>query len=170
MTSPEEDPILQRIERLLEHFNETPPEIRADAQALVQALLDLHARALKPMLESVNHDASEVSEILDTWTHTPEVASVLSLHGLHPVAPAARIDALIERSAASMARSGLNVRVLSFDAGVLNLQIWGNDAGGMERQLCQSLVEEIPEVEDIVVQRNDPTLVSIASLRAPRAS
>lgn len=85
-----EDVLVETVQRTVD------PSVRAATQELVEAILDLHGAGLDRMLEIVSGVADNGAAMMDRFIRDELVASVLLLHGLHPVDFDTRVRKAIE--------------------------------------------------------------------------
>ena len=86
-----------RIEGLLQELGTVAdPRIREKAEELVRLLMELYGSALVRVLEIVD-DTESADEIFDRLAADDLVASLLVLHGLHPLNIETRIVRALDR-------------------------------------------------------------------------
>ena len=117
------------------------PAVRVQVQDLLQAVMDLHGEAFERMLERLR-GAGEVGEaLLDSLADDPVVASLLVLHGLHPVEFETRVRRAIEKAQSALRLHGAIAELAGVRGGEVKVRIRGvNDAA--TARAVKSLVEE----------------------------
>ncbi len=107
----EEDKLRERVQRIADLVRRldtaTDAAVRVQVQQLLQAVMDLHGEAFERILERLRSTGVAGEALLDSMVADPVVASVLVLHGLHPVDFETRVRTAIEKaqSGAAPARS-----------------------------------------------------------------
>src|SRR5215469_4293721 len=87
-----------RIEELVCRIENTgDPAIRAVAQELLQAVIELHGVALDRILDAVA-ELPNGANALRQIASDDLVSNVLSLHGIHPIALETRVAAALEKT------------------------------------------------------------------------
>ncbi len=77
---------LDQVERLVTELEALPdPRARATARAVVAAVLELHGAGLARLVELVRATGEPGRACIESAARDPAVASLLLLHGLHPV-------------------------------------------------------------------------------------
>jgi Fe-S cluster biogenesis protein NfuA/nitrite reductase/ring-hydroxylating ferredoxin subunit len=117
--------------------------------------MDLHGAALARMVEMA---AAGSASLIDSFAGDDLVASVLLLHGLHPLGLAARIERALDRARPYLHSHRGEVRLISAEDGVVRLRLEGNcrDCPWSSRTVALLLEEVIcataPDVESLQVQ------------------
>jgi Fe-S cluster biogenesis protein NfuA len=147
---PEFQQRLGSIERLLSEIESAAdPALRTSVRELVQLVMDLHGAGLERIIELTGEDA------MGKLGRDDLVASLLILHGLHPLSLEARVT-----QAAGKARSRLrahegDVEVLSVRDGEVRLRIQANGHG------CGSGAEALREIVENAVYESAPDVTSL---------
>ena len=106
-----------RIEELVSRIENTgDPAIRAVAQELLQAVIELHGVALERILDAVG-DLPSGDAALSQIAADHLVSNVLSLHGIHPVAMEARVTTALEKAQPYLKSHGGNAELGSIEDG-----------------------------------------------------
>src|SRR5262249_2202790 len=112
-----------RIEALLQELGAAAhPRVRAKAEELVRLLMELYGSALARILETVDNTDS-ADAILDRLRNQGPVASLLVLHGLHPLNVETRIARALDRVRPYLGSHGGDVKLLGVNEGVVHLRL-----------------------------------------------
>ena len=115
---------LQRVEALVETVQRTAdPSVRAATQELIETILDLHGAGLDRILEIVTGVADNGEAMLDRFSRDELVASLLMLHGLHPVDFETRVRKAVETLRPALRSQGGSVELLSIEEGVVRVRL-----------------------------------------------
>ncbi len=115
----------ERIDELVSRIeNCGDPAMRSMAKELLQCVLELHAAALEQMLDAVA-ELPEGDAALRAISQNDLTASVLSLHGLHPVPLEARVQAAVEHVRPYLKSHGGNAEVTSIENGIVHVRLQG---------------------------------------------
>lgn len=107
------------IESLIEQLGQVAdPETLAGAQALVRAILDLHACGLARILELVGASSPD-GALVEAFGNDDLVANILLLHGLHPLSIETRVRLAIGR----VSVSGWALELLDADEGRIRIGV-----------------------------------------------
>jgi hypothetical protein len=105
---------LHLIERSIRALEATPDAgLRATAQQLVQAIMELHGASLDRLMEIVHEAGAPGDAIIDRLGGDPLVRSLLLLYGLHPLDFATRIRAGVAQACASLRSHGVAIDLTS---------------------------------------------------------
>ncbi len=117
-----------KIEALIRAMDEIAnPTTRANAKALVQALLDLHGMGLERMLDTVYESGPTGQTIIDDLGRDELVGNLLLLHGLHPLDLETRVLQALDKVKPYMRSHGGNVELLGItEEGVVKLRLEGS--------------------------------------------
>jgi hypothetical protein len=145
------------------------PKARQKAREAMSAVLELHREGLAQLLEIVETSGRAGADLIRELTQRDAVASLLLLHGLHPVALEARVqDALKKVSIGPRA-----VRLLGVHEGVVRLGLEEQGAAGarLKRAVDEALCMAAPDAVAVEFE-SDPEpqgLIPVERLhRAPR--
>jgi hypothetical protein len=129
----------------------TDPRAEALTRTLLREVLGFHASALARMLEIVREAPAGGAAIVDNIAADPLVASLLVLHGLHPVALETRVRAAVEGVASGWTLSDIHVEGASVRVGFARAA--GASSGPTPERLRATIAEQLahvaPEVEAI---------------------
>jgi Fe-S cluster biogenesis protein NfuA/nitrite reductase/ring-hydroxylating ferredoxin subunit len=151
-----------RIEGLLQELGGVAdPRVRANAEELVRLLMELYGSALARILEIVD-DTGPAVEIYDRLAADDLVASLLVLHGLHPLNVETRIARALDRVRPYLGSHGGDVKLLGVQEGVVHLRLEGSCHGcpsstvTMKLAIEKAIEEAAPEVIRIEVEGASP--------------
>ena len=138
------------IDELIQQVSTLPdPHARAVAMELVQSVMELHASALRRVLELAPDVAPRLAADV-------EVSRVLVLHGLHP-------DDFETRFARAIAKLGPGIEVLERSPEVVHVR-----AHRPKAVIEDVLYEAVPEIGELIVesteQEREPGFVPLSSL------
>jgi uncharacterized protein DUF5947 len=139
---------------------------REAAREAVTAVLDFHREAVRHLSSRVREASPDGENILRTAAEDEVVASLLSLHGLHPLTVESRVRrALGKVRAAEDGRAG-RVEVLSIDRAAIRLRVDGSDR--LRRAIERAVADAAPDVERVDIVGPDRDLVPVERLRGSR--
>lgn len=164
-----------RIEELVSRIESTgDPAIRAVAQELLQAVIELHGVALERVLDAVA-DLPSGEWALKQIAKDDLVSSVLSLHGIHPVAIETRIAAAIEKAQPYLKSHGGKVELASVEDGTVHVRLQGtcgscsSSSETMKNHVEQAIYDAAPEVTAVISEAMRP-VAAISDLVILRAN
>ncbi len=134
------------------------------AEELLGEMLDLHGQGLERLLAALAADAR------DEVVQDRVVASMLLVHGLHPVPLADRVGVALDRVRPYLASHGGDVQLLGIEDGVAQLLLKGScngcaaSASTLELAIEQALEEEAPDLLGVEVEG------AVDRVRAPAPS
>jgi Fe-S cluster biogenesis protein NfuA/nitrite reductase/ring-hydroxylating ferredoxin subunit len=147
-----------RIEALLQEFGAVAdPRVRANAEELVRLLMELYGSALARILEVID-DTASADEIFDRIAADDLVASLLVLHGLHPLDIETRIARALDRVRPYLGSHGGDVKLLGVKEGIVHLRLEGSCHGcpsstvTMKLAIEKAIEEAAPEIIRIEVE------------------
>jgi Fe-S cluster biogenesis protein NfuA len=122
---------LARIEELLHALDGIADEgARAQARELVEALLELQGAGLERALELIYESGPAGQGMIDALGHDELVASLLLVHGLHPLDLESRVRHALEAVGPRLAQHGGSVELLGVTPdGAVKLRLAGNCHG-----------------------------------------
>ncbi|HLX07166.1 MAG TPA: NifU family protein [Thermoanaerobaculia bacterium] len=149
-----------RIETLLDEINaQADPAARAKAEELVRLLMELYGAGLRSLLEIVDQEGGEVAErLFDRIAGDNLVASLLLLHGLHPLDLETRVRRALDKVRPHLGSHGGDVTLLGVERGVVRLRLEGTCHGCPSSMVTMKLAIEsaieaaAPEVAGIEVE------------------
>ncbi len=148
-----------RIETLIEELGTLPdPRARETAEELVRLLVNVYGEGLERVLEIV-YESPGAGELFDRFADDQLVASLLLLHGLHPLSVEDRILAALEKVRPHLGSHGGDVRLLDIgEDGVVRLRLEGachgcpSSAITMKLAVEKAIEEAAPEILRIEVE------------------
>lgn len=145
-----------KIEELIGTIESLPdPEARANAVALVQALMDFHGEALDRLMEIVASQGEAGYSIFDKFSGDELVSNLLLLYGLHPLPLEMRVLNALEKVKPYLASHGGDVELLGISEGVVQLRLQGTCKG------CPSSAETLKLAIEAAIYEAAPDVVSI---------
>jgi Fe-S cluster biogenesis protein NfuA len=159
-----------RIEELVDRLESAgDPAIRAVAQELLQAVIELHGIALERVLDVVG-DVPSGDAALARIASDDLVSGVLSLHGIHPVAMEARVSAAIEKVKPYLRSHGGDVELASVEGDTIHVRLQGtcgscsSSSETMKSHVEEAIFDAAPEVQHVVAESMSPAGVSSPEL------
>lgn len=159
-----------RVEQLLDGLTSAAdPQARAQAEELVRLLVQLYGAGLARIIEIVTGELDDSTRFAELLIADELVASLLILHGLHPLDPSRRVQAALD----NLGDQADGVRLLGIDDGVarLELQLKGCSSGGaaLRQRIERAVAEAVPEltaveVAELARAKAGPQLISVESL------
>lgn len=152
----------ERIEELVSRIeNAGDPAIRAVAQELLQAVIELHGVALDRILNTVA-ELPEGEVALAQIASDELVSNVLSLHGIHPVAIESRVAAALEKTQPYIKSHGGNIELESVEDGVVHLRMQGTCGS------CSSSSETLKNTVESAIYDAAPEVATVVAESVPR--
>jgi Fe-S cluster biogenesis protein NfuA len=146
------------------------PAVKANATALIQSLLDVHARAFERVVEIVLQQKDLGLTVLNHFAADELIGSLLLLYRLHPDALDVRLNKAIAAVRKAAALQGADVELIGVEEQVVRIRLSGAVHGCTSTQL-QKLIEDaiyeaVPEisavrVENAMLVRNSEPLVQL---------
>jgi hypothetical protein len=144
------------------------PAARAVAREVVSAVLELHGEGLRRLSSRLHGLGAEGERILRDVLEDEVVASVLLLHGLHPLPIEARVRQALGRVCTSGAGQGERVEVLSADEATVRLRVTSSE--DFRRTVTRAVAEAAPEVGRVEILAQDPGLIPVERVLGKRNS
>lgn len=163
-----------QIESLLDEVRSVPDiAMREKVEELVRLLVELYGAGLERILEIVAADETTGLKLIDRLAEDELVASLLVLHGLHPVDLETRIHQALEKVRPYLGSHAGGVEFLGVDdAGVVRLRLEGSCHGcpsstvTVKLAIERAIEEAAPEVTSVEVEGvTAPPVISLDSLR-----
>lgn len=133
------------------------PAMRAVAQELLQAVIELHAVALDRMLEVVVGFPQDIAAI-EQMAEDDMVSNVLLLHGFHPASLEERVLKALERSRPYRKSHGGDIELAAIEDGTVHVKLHGTCGScGSSTETMRSTVESAiydaaPEVVTVIAE------------------
>jgi Fe-S cluster biogenesis protein NfuA/nitrite reductase/ring-hydroxylating ferredoxin subunit len=168
----------ERIEALLEAASSGGTVARERAEELVRLVVDLYGAGLERLLEIVYDTGRLDDELLDRLAGDDLVASLLTVHGLHPYGVETRVARALDSVRPYLGSHGGDVEFLGLtDEGVVRLRMLGSCDGCASSAVTLTLAVETAitaaapevsgiEVEEAVPRGGDASVIPVASLRS----
>lgn len=132
------------------------PAVRGKAEELVQLLLEFYGAGVNRMLELL--DEAGAGELIERLANDPLVASILVLHGIHPLDVETRVARALDRVRPYLGSHGGDVTLVGVEDGVVRLRLEGSCHGcgasttTVKLAVEGAIEEAAPEVTRIEVE------------------
>ena len=163
---------LSRIDALVSALDQVADaSARETAREVLQLVLDLHGLALARTLTIVA-SAADGRALVERLGRDEQVRAALLLHGLHPEPIEERVQRAVERLQPELAVLGFRVRVIAVGPAMARLRVTGahgpesSRAMGLRQQIEAAIVDEAPDLDEIVIEGLDDAGVERAALAA----
>jgi Fe-S cluster biogenesis protein NfuA len=147
-----------RIEELVARVESSgDPAMRAVAQELLQAVIELHGVALDRILAAIA-EMPEGSSALAKVAADELVSNVLSLHGINPVPVEERVAAALETAQPYLQSHGGDVELASIEDGVVHVNLRGtcghcsSSSVTMKDAVESAIYNAAPEIASVVAE------------------
>ncbi len=120
----------ERIEMLIQEvaaFHD--PHVRATAEELVQALLNMYGEGLARLLELTAETEASGLALINTFASDELLSSLFLLHGLHPIDIETRVLEALDEVRPYLKSHGGNVEFVKIEAGRAYLRLDGSCNG-----------------------------------------
>ena len=163
---------LELIERSVGEIEASPDAgLRATAQQLVQAVLELHAESLERLLGIVHGSGDAGRDIIDRLGRDGLVSKLLLLHSLHPLSLDDRVIRALENVRPALRSQHGDVELLGIVEASVRVRVVGNAA--VAAVIERAILDAAPDVAGIEMDGVEPAqvvgFVSLDSLRGPAA-
>ena len=134
-------------------------------------MLDLHGLALARTLAIVAA-AENGRSLVECLARDEQVRAALLLHGLHPEPIEERVQRAVERLEPELGVLGFRVRVVAVGAAMVRLRLTGahgpegSRAMGLRQQIEAAIIDEAPDLDEIVIEGLEDAGVERAVLAA----
>ncbi len=152
---------LDRIDALVSALDRVADAGARDAaRELLELVLDLHGLALARAMAIVT-SAEGGKELAGRLAQEEQVRAVLLLHGLHPEPFEERVRKAVERLRPELENLGYRMRLVEVRAATAQLRVEGAlcleapRALQLRRQIEAVLIDEAPDLDDIVIEGLD---------------
>lgn len=152
---------MQRVEQLVQEIESLADAAARDrAVELATLLMELHAAGLERILELLSQPSSpgdgdaRDGHVIDGLAKDPLAASLLLLHGLHPVALETRVRQALDKVRPALQSHGGDVELLAIEDGIVRLRWKGSCSGcpSSAQTLQHSIEEAVYEFAPDVVE------------------
>jgi Fe-S cluster biogenesis protein NfuA/nitrite reductase/ring-hydroxylating ferredoxin subunit len=147
-----------RVEGLIQEIGQVAdPSVRDKAEELVRSVMDLYGAALARVCEIADEPGSNGDRLINRLAADDLIASLLILHGLHPLDVETRIERALDRVRPYLGSHGGDVKLLGVREGVVSLRLEGSCHGcpsstlTMKLAIEKAIEEAAPEVTRIEV-------------------
>jgi hypothetical protein len=178
------DTVATRIETLIDELAALAnPQARDAGEQLVELLMRFYGAGLTRVLEIVDEEPpADARRIFERFASDELVASLLVLHGLHPVTVETRVAAALEHLAPRLDTPG-ELTLVDVDADVARVRVraapqtngnghghgGGHSAAATKRSVEQAVAAAAPEIARVIIDGLDeeaPALVQLTRARA----
>jgi len=158
--------LVGRVQELQAQLDSTgDPATREVAEALVSAVVQMYGAGLEKIFGALADHGEAGGQIAAGLAEDPEVASLMLIHDLHPVALETRVIEALEKVRPYMESHGGNVELLSLEDGVARIRLQGScsdckaSSATLELAIKQALEEAAPDLWGLEVEgiNEDPT-------------
>jgi Fe-S cluster biogenesis protein NfuA/nitrite reductase/ring-hydroxylating ferredoxin subunit len=151
--------LVARVQELTEALEQiADPFARSIAEDLVGAIVDLYGEGLARIGSALRAGGEAGASIRDELVEDGVVASLLLIHGLHPVPLEERVVAALDTVRPYMESHGGNIEILAIEDGVAHLRLEGSCSGcpasraTLELAIEQALTEAAPDLMGLEVE------------------
>jgi Fe-S cluster biogenesis protein NfuA/nitrite reductase/ring-hydroxylating ferredoxin subunit len=147
---------VQHLQARLDEAGDGPTRRLADE--LVSAVVQMYGAGLERILERLWAAGEAGERLVAEVAEDPLIATLLLIHGLHPVALEDRVHAALESVRPYMESHGGNVELLSLEGDVARLRLRGScsdcsaSAVTLELAIKQALEEHAPDLAGLEVE------------------
>jgi Fe-S cluster biogenesis protein NfuA len=145
---------LESIEELLKQIEDsTDPHLRATAQELLQAVMDLFGTGFQRILDTARSTGELGIDLVDRLGRDELVSSLLALYGLHPLTLEDRLKRAIEKLRPSLQKRGGEVEVISIEDGVVSLKMQANGHARVLKETVEEAVyQAVPDITSLIIE------------------
>lgn len=152
-----------RIEELVSRVESTgDPAMRAVAQELLQAVIELHGVALERLLDEVAA-LPHGEEAIERIAQDDLLSNVLSLHGINPVPLETRVASALDKARPYLKTHGGNVELTGIDDGTVHVRLHGVSGG------CHSTADTMKSAVEEAIYNLAPEVVTVIAETIPAA-
>ncbi len=146
-----------RIEELVSRVEKCgDPAMRAVAQELLQAVIELHGVALDRIMDVVA-ELPQGDRSIERMAEDDLVSNVLSLHGIHPVSLESRVLTALEAARPYLKTHGGDVELTSIEDGTVYLKLRGSCSS------CSSSSDTLKSTVESAIYDIAPEVVTVIS-------
>jgi Fe-S cluster biogenesis protein NfuA len=153
-----------RIEELLQEVSMfKDAQARSITEELVQLLLDLYGEGLARMLKLTQRASTTGEALVERFTQDELLASLLLLHGLHPLDIETRVHQALEKVRTTPTARNSTVELLEMEEGRIRVRLNGThgchschaSSTSFSALVEQALHEAAPELEEILIEQDN---------------
>jgi Fe-S cluster biogenesis protein NfuA len=149
---------MARVESLLHELDDSlDVQARARMQEVLRAVMELHAAALERILDKLAEAGATGLALIDALAGDDLAASVLLLHGLHPLDLETRVRQALDKVRPLLRSHGGDVELLGLAGGVARLRLLGSCDGcpssamTLKTAVEDAIYDKAPDVAGIEV-------------------
>jgi NifU-like domain len=116
--------LAQRIEFIAD------PAVKANVVALLQSLMELHAKGLSRVMELLALEGDSGRGIVESLAADELFGGLLLLYGLHPDGLQARVESGVQKAREHLRSSGAGLELLGVENGVVRVRLTAGGGGG----------------------------------------
>jgi Fe-S cluster biogenesis protein NfuA len=131
------------------------PSLRTTVQELVELVMSLHGAGLQRMLELTRAEGEPGQAVIQKLSRDELVASLLVLHGLHPMTMEERAGQALDKVRSRLRPHGADVELLSVEDGAIRLRLHVKSQG------CGSTAQSLKEMVEEAVYQAAPDLTAL---------
>lgn len=156
--------LIRRIEGI------SDPAVKANTTALVQSLLEIHARAFERVIEIVQEQDGAGRGVVNQLAGDALIGSLLLLYRLHPDGFEVRLNRAMAGVRKAAALQGADVELLGVEKDVMRIRLSGAahgcGAANLQKAIENAIYEAVPEIGGVQVEnarlaQNAETLVQL---------
>jgi Fe-S cluster biogenesis protein NfuA/nitrite reductase/ring-hydroxylating ferredoxin subunit len=151
--------LVQRVQELTARLEGiADPAVRASAEELVSALIELYGEGLERIFAALDDSGGTGAEVRERLAEDGVVASLMLIHDLYPVDLEDRVVEALDSVRPYMESHGGNVELLGIEDGVARIRLEGScegcpaSASTLELAIKQALDEAAPDLEGLLVE------------------
>jgi Fe-S cluster biogenesis protein NfuA/nitrite reductase/ring-hydroxylating ferredoxin subunit len=155
---PGPEQLVQRIQDLQERLEATgDAATREVADQLVSAVVQMYGAGLERIVELLAQGGTDSRAVADALSEDELVATLLLIHGLHPVPLEDRVRGALDSVRPYMESHGGNVELLTIEDGIATIHLRGScsdcaaSAVTLELAIKQALEEAAPDLDGLEV-------------------
>ncbi len=154
---PELQQRLASIERLLGEIESgADPSLRTTVRELIQLVMDLHGEGLDRILELIRVAPDGGESLIQKVGRDELAASLLVLHGLHPLDLEARVALALDKARSRLRAHEGDVELLGIqEDGAVRLRLHANGHG------CGSTAEALKKIVEDAVYQGAPDITAL---------
>lgn len=160
----------EEVERLLDAVHgSVGPAIWPRVEELVQAVVGLYGEGLTRVVGHLRELGRFDGALAERLSSDELVASLLLLHGLHPVPLRSRVEMAVDGMRARVRLGGGDLELLSLDAdGVARLRLVGGSQA-LEQAIREAIESAAPEIAAVTVEHAE-SAAGLVQLRRKAAA